>query len=314
MKPPNIARSVSLALASFGLLAGALSPLARAQLYSVDQFSLSGTAGPASISLSSTVPVQQQVIAGSTGQLTAVEFYLSGNSGEAAAVRIRRGLIPTSEPVLWEGTVVSSSFLGWEVMLLDTSGAGIHLAAGEHFVLEFLRLTNNIGLMASIYTPPCYPEPSHPGAPAWPNMRVSFRTFMSDPAPGVNYCIPGTSTAVLGAPARIWATGSTSIAVNDLVLYAGPMPDHFALFAYGTATLQVPFGSGYLCITGMGGRLPVMMPHCGMISSPFDLTLAVPQVVAPGTTLHMQAYFRDPYGGGGSHVGLTDGYSITLTP
>lgn len=298
-----------------GLLAlalGLLAPAAGAQVGSVDQFSLRGTKGPALFGGKGYL-FQQQVRAGLSGTLTCVEIMVSGNPGDAVAVRVRRGAAPSSQPILWEGVAVKASSLGFDVPFLDASAAGVQLVAGEVFVLELELLDDHSSVAGSIYDPPCYPEPVVPGAPAWPNLRMTFRTFMSESAPGASYCTSEPSTA--HAPARIWAYGSSSIGANDLVLHAGPMPDVVGLFYYGTQATQAPFGNGFVCVGGGLGRLPGVVPHCGTISSPLDLTKLPPQAVVPGAALYLQAWFRDPFGGGGPFTfDFSDGYAVTFTP
>ena len=301
---------LSTALAACAALA--LGPTASAQIGNVDQHCLRGTQGNV-LGVGAGYLVQQQVRAGSTGLLTAVEVWISGNQNGNVAVRVRRGAVPTSEPVLWEQVYTTGTQADWQVPILDTSAAGIHLAAGEVFAIELELLDNTVGIAGVDETPPCYPEPYFPVAPALPDMRWCFRTFMQDPAPGTNYCVSSSST--VHALARIWGFGTSSIAADNLQLVAGPMPDIKALFFYGTQQNQTPFGNGFLCISGILGRLPGMDPHCGTIASDFDLALVPPPFVAPGTTLYVQAWFRDPFGGGGPfNFGLSDGYAVTLTP
>lgn len=283
----------------------------QAQSTTVDQHSLRGTKFNALI-VGPDYTVQQQVRAGSSGTLTGLELMSSGNAGTSIHVRLRRGAAISVQPVLWETTYVHQGLLGFDTPFFDVSSAGIQLQAGELFVIEVEQPANNTGLAASFANPPCYPEPIVPAAPALPTLRLVFRTWMSEPAPGTIYCAPGASSVY--APARIWAQGSTSIAADDLVLYAGPMPDVIALDIVGTQATQVPFGNGNLCVTGLLARLPAQVPYCGTLVSPLNLSQLPPAAVVPGATLHMQAWFRDPFGGGAGTFSLSDGYSVTLTP
>jgi hypothetical protein len=297
--------------ASAILVACALAHPAAAQLGNVDQFSTRGTVGQTYFQGAGLV-FQQQVTAGVSGQLTGVEVWVGGPPGDSFVLRVRNGPVPSSQPILWEGIAVKgTSPLGfWKQKLLDTSAAGIAFAEGQSFTLEFEPLHENAGIAASDCTPPCYPDPMVAPFPLGADYRIAFRTFMSEPAPGVNYCEPSNYT--YGGASRIWAFGSTSIAANDLVLHAGGMPDVAALFFYGTQPTQIPIGGGLMCVGGGLGRSPGTKPHCGTISTAFDLELLPSAVVAPGTTLYAQAWFRDPYIGWG--VGFSDGYAFTLTP
>lgn len=295
------------------LAAGPLAPHSTAQIGNVDQHCLRGTAGGV-LGTGAGYLVQQQVRAGSSGLLTAVEVWISGNQNGNVAVRVRRGAVPTSQPVLWEQIYnTGTQMMDWQVPTLDTSAAGIHLGVGEVFAIELELLDDSVGIGGADETPPCYPEPYYPVSPALPDLRWAFRTFMQEPAPGSNYCVSSSSTVF--ALARIWGLGTNSITANNLRLYAGPMPDVKALFFYGTQPNQTPFGNGFLCLSGILGRLPGQDPHCGTIDSDFNLALLPPPLLTPGTTLYMQAWFRDPFGGGGPfNFGLSDGYAVTLTP
>jgi hypothetical protein len=300
-------------LSCAALAVGALALPTAAQIGNVDQHCLRGTQGNV-LGMGAGYLVQQQVRAGSSGLLTAVEVWISGNQAGNVAVRVRRGAVPTSQPVLWEQVYnTGTQELDWQVPTLDTSAAGIHLTLGEVFAIELELLDGTVGIAGVDETPPCYPEPCHPVSPALPDLRWAFRTFLQDPAPGTNYCVPSSSTVF--ALARIWGFGTSSIAADNLQLVAGPMPDVKALFFYGTQPNQTPFGNGYLCLSGILGRLPGQDPHCGTIASDFDLALVSPSLLTPGATLYLQAWFRDPFGGGGPFsFGLSDGYAVTLTP
>lgn len=296
-----------LALA-LSLLAAPLS----AQLGNVDQHCLRGTDALV-LGVGQGYVAQQQVVAGSSGVLTGVEFWHGGNQGDAVAVRVRRGPVPSSEPVLWEGVHVKTALLGFDVPLLDPSAAGIQLAQGEVYTLEFELLDANSSIGGVNADPPCYTEPASPTPPALTNLRWAFRTFLDDPTPGQAYCVPSPSTA--GGPARMWATGSTSIAANDLQLVAGPMPDAVALFYYGTSSQQLPAGNGFACVGGVLARLPGQFPHCGTLTQHLDWTQVPAFAAQPGSTLYAQAWFRDPYGGGGpANYAFSEGYEVTLTP
>lgn len=297
-------------LVPVSLVACALAAPGSAQ--NVDQHSLRGLQGAVLHTGQGTL-VQQQVTAGATGQLTGVEFYLSGNAGEAVTLRVRPGGVPNAQAALFDGAAVKATSSGWEMPLVDVSAAGIQLVEGQVFTIEVQILTPGAGFASVDETPPCYPDPIWPVSPISPDLRLCVRTIVAEPAPGTNYCPPSSST--VGLPVRMWAQGSTSIAANDLVLLAGPMPDSPALFYYGTQTMQLPFGNGFACVSGVLKRLPGAVPQCGTLITPFDLADVPPQAVAPGSTLHAQCWFRDPFGGGGPFTfGYSEAYTFTLTP
>lgn len=284
----------------------ALAVPAPAQLGNVDQHCLAGVNGVTSGTGKGWI-VQQQVRAGRTGLLTGAEVWLAGLPGHQAAVRVRRGAVPSTEPVLWEQVVTLTGGSTPDVPLLDTSAAGILLAEGETFALEVELLDIEVHILGVVGSPlPCYPEPTFPVAPANPTLRWLFRTFMDEPAPGQAYCVPSVS---FKGPVHMWAKGSTSVAANDLEFVSGPVPDMTALFYYGTQTTQLPFGTGFVCVGGVLGRLPASFPQCGTLVTHFDLTQLPPQIAVPGQTLYAQGWFRQLF-----TFGFSEAYAITLTP
>jgi hypothetical protein len=131
---------------------------------------------------------------------------------------------------------------------------------------------------------------------------------------GVNYC---TSTAnSSGGAALASATGSNSVAANNLVLHAAPLPSSVnGLFFFGVAAMQAPFGNGVKCIASPVVRLPI-----GTASAGGQLDIAVNNALPPaaphltvGSTWNFQAWFRDP-AAGGSNYNLSDGFRITFAP
>jgi len=133
--------------------------------------------------------------------------------------------------------------------------------------------------------------------------------------PGSDYC-PLTSNSV-GAGANMTATGSSSVAANDLTLVCddGP-PSQPGVFYYGPNQIQVPFGEGNRCVGGTVIRLwpPVQTDGTGSIARAVDNSTAPNAgVIVNGTSLNFQFWFRDPLGGG-SGFNLSNGYNIVLTP
>jgi hypothetical protein len=134
---------------------------------------------------------------------------------------------------------------------------------------------------------------------------------------GSNYC----STAVnsTGMPSVISASGSGSIAGNNLGLRAGPMEaGQPGIFYYGPDQIQVPFGDGFRCIGGAAGTIVRMFPFAvadgaGFMNYSVNNTLPVHVQFTPGATLHFQAWFRDP-SAGMTGFNLSDGLELTLAP
>lgn len=109
-----------------------------------------------------------------------------------------------------------------------------------------------------------------------------------------------------GVPARLYVQGSTAVPDNDLTLTAVNVPPGgFCLFLDSDApgnVMNVGGGAGTLLLGGGIGRFigpgqVVPANSLGLAVLPVDLT-AVPRpnglvAVAPGDTLHFQAWFRD---------------------
>jgi hypothetical protein len=130
---------------------------------------------------------------------------------------------------------------------------------------------------------------------------------------GATYCTAAPNST--GAPAAISASGSASIAANDLVLRAEPVPNQPAIFFYGPQQASVPFGNGTLCIAGQIGRLDVVNATGNVMTFLLDNTSppsAATQITA-GSTWNFQAWFRDPVAGG-AFFDLSDGLSVTFAP
>ncbi len=129
---------------------------------------------------------------------------------------------------------------------------------------------------------------------------------------GTNYCIGAPNSTVAGA--SMSATGTDSVANNDLVLLAGPVPDQPGVFFYGPDQVQVPFGNGFRCVGGQLNRLAVEQAAGGVLSHALDNTSppAAAGLITPGSTWHFQAWYRDP-AAGGANFNLSDGYTILFT-
>ena len=136
---------------------------------------------------------------------------------------------------------------------------------------------------------------------------------------GTNFCSSTPNST--GAAAVMSASGSNSVAANDLVLEAMPVPVQPGIFFYSAAQASggsgVPFGNGLRCVGGSGApvfRLPITVTVGSLMSWAVDYNSLPPggQVVA-GTTFHFQCWFRDP-AGGGAGFDLSDGYTITFAP
>ncbi|MFT5153419.1 MAG: hypothetical protein ACI841_003419 [Planctomycetota bacterium] len=129
---------------------------------------------------------------------------------------------------------------------------------------------------------------------------------------GTNYCISGANSA--GGPALISATGSGSIAANDLVLEAAPVPNQPGIFYYGQDQGNLPFGNGTRCVVGSVHRLPVSIASGNSMSLAVDYNALPPAgAIGAGSTWNFQAWFRDPAAGGAAYD-LSDGLELSFTP
>ncbi len=130
---------------------------------------------------------------------------------------------------------------------------------------------------------------------------------------GANYCAATANSG--GGPAAISATGSASVAANDLVLRAQPVPGSSnGLFYCGPLTAQVPFGNGNRCVAGSTLRLGIVAASGGALTRPVNNTLPPALgALVPGSTWYFQAWFRD-VAAGGSNFNLSNGLRIPFAP
>ncbi|HTF90741.1 MAG TPA: hypothetical protein VK843_20140 [Planctomycetota bacterium] len=130
---------------------------------------------------------------------------------------------------------------------------------------------------------------------------------------GKPYC--GALANSTGAPGLLSASGSASVAADNLTLRAAQLPvNRPTLFIAGANAQNVPFGDGRLCLTA-----PVLRLNPGSNSSSNGIATksidfhAHPASGAflPGTTWHFQAWYRDPVGGPAG-FNLTHGLRVTF--
>jgi hypothetical protein len=92
--------------------------------------------------------------------------------------------------------------------------------------------------------------------------------------------------------------GSTSLAANDLVLTAQGCPaGNSGLFFVGAYQTQIPFGAGYLCITGPQRFLPVLTTSAaGTAAYAVDFTdpNSPAAHITAGSQWNFQFWYRDP--------------------
>lgn len=123
----------------------------------------------------------------------------------------------------------------------------------------------------------------------------------------------------LGVGAQLTASGSSSLALDQLVLSGSAMPaTSTVLYIQGSAQTATALGDGLRCAGGALIRLGVQQNSAGTSSYPAvgDAPVSVRgQVTAPGVTRSYQAWYRDntnfctaaPYN-------LSNGVSVSWTP
>lgn len=164
---------------------------------------------------------------------------------------------------------------------------------------------------------------------------VDAMVVLDAPEPGQSYCF-GTACpcgnddadnscrSSAGFGTGLVASGSTSVAADDLVITAYDLPPNKpGRFYMGQIQNSLPFGDGMLCV-GAGGyplfRLQIDFSGPGGI---LELTGLIAYVQAnlgqaaqiqPGSTWHFQAWYRDKFGPCGSTFNTTSAYTVDFTP
>ncbi len=147
---------------------------------------------------------------------------------------------------------------------------------------------------------------------------MDITTVGGPPPVGVSFCQTAPNSA--GAGALMAASGSASVAANDLMLTAGPMaPNEPGIFFYGpTALMPLMFGNGFRCVGGGAGTVVRVFPFSnggatGTLTATIDNTNPAHAQMVAGAVLHFQAWFRDP-AGGATGFNLSDGMTIVFGP
>lgn len=130
------------------------------------------------------------------------------------------------------------------------------------------------------------------------------------------YCVSTPNT--FGAGAHIASSGTSSIAVNDLVLSCtGVPPLHPARVCMGSMQALSVLGDGVLCIGGTMRRFKVVASDAlGGVSFPIDFTdptQPAAGVITAGSTWNFQLVYRDPLGGAAT-FNTSDALSVTFCP
>jgi hypothetical protein len=258
---------------------------------------------------------QQQVRAGLSGQLEGFEMTFTGPIGGHADLVLRIGDGWNTGAAVWSGGYTKNSGTE-ESPFFDVTSAGINLLAGDTFVIEIVGDDTGMNLRGSYedpqITPPQYPEELFlNGPPCYADCgwRLAFRTWMGDGSS--NYCTSTSNST--GAPAVMSFSGSRSIAANDLVLVAGPVPNQPGLFIQGLTQANVPLGPGTLCVATPFNRLQFAFGVGNVMTYAVDYpAMQSPFQITAGATWHFQCWYRDPSVGPGYN--LSDGLSLTFAP
>jgi hypothetical protein len=136
--------------------------------------------------------------------------------------------------------------------------------------------------------------------------------FCSSPS---TYCVAAANSN--GPGALIGWSGSNSVSANDLVLQVtGAATTVSGIFFYGPNQTQVPFGDGFLCLSGSLQRLPVVVTSlAGNASYAIDLTqpTASAAPIVAGETWNFQFWYRDPPGNL-APFNVSDGLNVPFCP
>lgn len=125
---------------------------------------------------------------------------------------------------------------------------------------------------------------------------------------GRRYCHSRSNST--GFPARINASGSTSLSHNNLELIVQGVPQGFGLFFHAPMGDLSLFGNGLLCTSGSIVRLEPTFATGGTASLQLDLANA--GITAPGPRF-FQYWYRDATAGG-SFYNTSDGFEIRFVP
>jgi hypothetical protein len=140
----------------------------------------------------------------------------------------------------------------------------------------------------------------------------SGATYVYDVGLGQTYCQSTPNST--GGAAILSSVGSSSVAANELVLHAAPVPNAFGLFFFGPTQVNLPFGNGVRCVGGALLRLGPSLASTHLLSRQLDLgSPPLAGKLVAGSTWNVQAWFRDPQAGAGE-FNLSSALSIVFEP
>lgn len=238
--------------------------------------------------------------------------------------RAVQGVLPGNQPPIAFDQQVVAPRDGELLITLegsDVESAGVDVAVRalpQHGTLGGLGPTFTYRPSPGYEGPDSFTFVTRDGGQQSSEATVSIDVECLDCGSATSYCETSPNSA--GPGARIFQSGSLSVAANDLVLQVEDcVPMQFGVFYYGAAATQVPFGDGLRCVASGGAGLARLAPQQlspgGTASAPLDITtppFASAQITS-GSTWYFQFWYRDPQGGP-SGFNLSDGLEIFFAP
>jgi hypothetical protein len=127
-----------------------------------------------------------------------------------------------------------------------------------------------------------------------------------------NFCVGAPNSTGIGA--QVLVNGTPNISLNDLSVWAFNLPPGTAgIFFYGPNAGQIPFGNGFICVTGSTYRLPVVFADSlGLASYMIDYG-NLPHPIVANDVWRFQFWYRDIVLGVPG-FNLSDGIAVTFCP
>lgn len=149
-----------------------------------------------------------------------------------------------------------------------------------------------------------------------PQWLVSEAPLLPGDCTVTPYCVAAINST--GQAAHIGWQGSTALPKYDAELLAtGCPPQTVGLFFMGSFQTQIPFGEGWLCITGNQHRLlpGILSDGSGAASYALDFEdpLSSAALIEPGSGWNFQLWYRDPQPVGHG-FNLTDALHVQSCP
>ena len=242
--------------------------------------------------------------------LTSPQFSLQGGQ---ALVRYQYFLRLT-EPTGTDHIVVQGSTSGpggpWATVAQHTTDGGLawrsHTISQADFLAAGLGVGSNVRLRFTV-------TDGNPQSIVEAGIDGFVAAVLTCNSIGAPYCTPAANST--GQPALLSASGSNSVAANDLAFQAQPVVTTTSgVLFYGNGQTYTPLGNGFRCVAGNLLRGPVALTSNGVLSFAFNNSVppAVGNVVA-GSTWNFQVWYRD-VPAGGALFNLSNGYSIVFAP